>query len=101
MHTSMLYPIICMKNGRPWRSVCNVFTGGIGENSATVRWKSCLNMERLGISVDDEKNGIRQKEIMEIQAAKSLVTLLVIPTDEEYEIARQTLQVINNSQVSI
>jgi len=80
---------------------CIVFTGGIGENSATVRWKSCLNMERLGISIDDEKNRTRQKEIMEIQTAKSLVTLLVIPTDEEYEIARQTLQVINNSQVSI
>jgi len=76
---------------------CIVFTGGIGENSATVRWMSCLNMERLGISLDDEKNSIRQKELMEIQTAKSLVTLLVIPTDEEYEIASQTLQVINNS----
>lgn len=78
---------------------CIVFTGGIGENSATVREKSCLGMERLGISLDSDKNNHRQNEIMEIQAADSQVKLLVVPTDEEYEIARQTLQVINNSQV--
>lgn len=76
---------------------CIVFTGGIGENSATVRWKTCLGMERFGISLDNEKNSIRQKNIMEIQAGNSQVRLLVIPTDEEYEIASQTLQVINNA----
>ena len=74
---------------------CIVFTGGIGENSAIVRQLSCQGLERLGLTLDQEKNRIRQKDIFEIQAADSRVSLLVIPTDEEYEIARQTLQVIN------
>jgi acetate kinase len=74
---------------------CIVFTGGIGENSATVRQMSCQGMERLGLSLDEEKNSIRQKEILEVQAVDSRVRLLVIPTDEEHEIASQTLRVIN------
>ena len=74
---------------------CIVFTGGIGENSAIVRQMSCQGLEGLGLRLDLEKNSIRREEILEIQAADSLVSLLVIPTDEEYEIARQTLQVIN------
>jgi acetate kinase len=74
---------------------CIVFTGGIGENSAIVRQMCCLDMEWLGLTIDEEKNSIRQQKIMEIQTADSRVSLLVIPTDEELEIARQTLQVIN------
>jgi acetate kinase len=75
---------------------CIVFTGGIGENSAIVRQMSCQGLEWFGLSLDDEKNSFRQQGIMEIQVADSRVSLLVIPTDEEHEIARQTLQVINN-----
>ena len=75
---------------------CIVFTGGIGENSAIVRQLSCQGLERLGVSLDTEKNSIRQKDILEIHTAESLVRLLVIPTDEEHEIARLTQQVINN-----
>jgi len=77
---------------------CIVFTGGIGENRANVRQMSCQGMEWLGIVVDEEKNNIYQQEIQEIQSADSRVSLLVIPTDEEYEIASQTLQVINKVQ---
>ena len=76
---------------------CIVFTGGIGENSAAVRRMSCQGMERLGLSLDEGKSSVRQKDILEIQAADSRVSLLVIPTDEEYEIARQTLRVISNA----
>lgn len=75
---------------------CIVFTGGIGENSATIRQQSCHGLEWFGVNLDAEKNSIRQKEIMEIQATESRVKLLVIPTDEEYEIASQTLKVIDN-----
>ena len=75
---------------------CIVFTGGIGENSAIIRQQSCHGLEGLGVSLDAEKNSIRQNEIMEIQATESRVKLLVIPTDEEYEIASQTLKVIDN-----
>ncbi len=74
---------------------CIVFTGGIGENSAVVRQMSCQGMERLGIEIDEEKNSVRQKGILEIQVQNSLVKILVIPTDEELEIASQTLRVIN------
>jgi len=74
---------------------CIVFTGGIGENSAVVRQVCCQGMEGLGLGLDQEKNLIRQKGVLEIQAADSRVRLLVIPTDEEYEIANQTLQVID------
>ena len=79
---------------------CIVFTGGIGENSAIVRQLSCQGLERLGLTLDQEKNSIRQKDILEIQAADSRVSLLVIPTDEEYEIASQTLQVIDKLMAS-
>ena len=75
---------------------CIVFTGGIGENSVIVRQMCCQGMERLGLTLDEEKNSIRQKDILEIQSDDSRVSLLVIPTDEEHEIAIQTLQVINN-----
>ncbi len=53
-------------------------------------------MERLGIKIDPDKNSVRQKEILEVQATDSEVSLLVIPTDEEHEIASQTLDVIRN-----
>lgn len=76
---------------------CIVFTGGIGENSAIVRQMSCQGLERLGISLDAEKNAQRQNETFEIQAIDSMVSILVVPTDEELEIATQTLQVINNA----
>ena len=76
---------------------CIVFTGGIGENSAVVRQMSCQGLERLGIILDTEKNSIRGDNILEIQAVESSVQILVVPTDEELEIASQTLQVINNA----
>ena len=73
---------------------CIVFTGGIGENSATVRQLSCNDLERLGLTLDKNKNTIRKKDILEIQTTESDIKVLVIPTNEEYEIARQTLQLI-------
>ena len=73
---------------------CIVFTGGIGENAAVVRQRSCQGLERLGISLDQEKNNRHCSEIFAIQAEDSRVTILVVPTDEEHEIAAQTLRVI-------
>ncbi len=75
---------------------CIVFTGGIGENSAIVRQLSCQGLERLGIGLDVENNAFRQEGILEVQGADSPVKILVVPTDEELEIATQTLQVIQN-----
>jgi acetate kinase len=75
---------------------CLVFTGGIGENAAIVRQLSCQGLERLGISLDQEKNKQRSNEIFAIQAADSRMKILVVPTDEELEIAAQTLRVITD-----
>jgi len=74
---------------------CIVFTGGIGENSAVVRHRSCQGLERLGIRLDEDKNEICQNTISEIQADDSRVKILVVPTNEELEIAIQTQRVIN------
>ena len=71
-----------------------VFTAGIGENSALMRKLSCENLDFLGINLDLEKNEIRSKEIREIQTETSKVKILVIPTNEEIEIAKQSYQLM-------
>lgn len=72
---------------------CIVFTGGIGENSSIVREMSCEGMDGLGISVEKSKNVRTCKGILDIHSEQSRVQILVVATDEEYEIARQTLEV--------
>ncbi len=72
---------------------CIVFTGGIGENSAVVRMKACSGLETMGITIDQGKNAGRRKEIMAIHSDDSSCAVLVVPTDEELEIARQTIKV--------
>lgn len=69
-----------------------VFTAGVGENSAYVRQQACQGLENLGIRLDEGKNERGAvAEISEIQAADSPVRVLIIPTNEELEIATQTL----------
>ncbi len=71
-----------------------VFTGGIGENAAHIRMLCCKELDRLGITIDNRKNDDCSTEVTEIQGEKSPVRILVIPTNEELEIARQTQDVI-------
>ena len=71
-----------------------VFTGGIGENSALVRSRSCNGLSALGITLDEIRNSEVGGDIREIQAQGSRVRVLVIPTDEEREIAQQTVETI-------
>lgn len=66
-----------------------VFTAGVGENDPLVRERVCRNLDFLGIAVDEEKNQRRAKEIREINPAAAKVKVLVVPTNEELEIARQ------------
>jgi acetate kinase len=61
-----------------------IFTGGIGEHSALIRTMMCDELEHLGIKLDEEKNCTNMPQI---QAQSSAIALLVIPTDEEYQIA--------------
>jgi len=73
-----------------------VFTGGIGENSAAVRNKSCEGLSELGIVIDERRNSEAGRGIAQIQAGDSKVKILVIPANEELEIARQTVELIRN-----
>ena len=73
-----------------------VFTAGIGENSSHMRKLVCTDMNYFGIELDDEKNQIRSKAIREINKTSSKAKVLVIPTDEEYEIANQVYHLLQN-----
>jgi acetate kinase len=71
-----------------------VFTGGIGENSAVVRGKVCAGLENLGIILDAAENAHNAGTEALISREGSPVAILVIPTDEEAEIARQAMTVV-------
>jgi len=71
-----------------------VFTAGIGENSDLMRRLVCKDMSVFGIELDASKNEIRNKSIREINTEDSRTKVLVIPTDEEVEIAKQSYQVV-------
>jgi acetate kinase len=68
-----------------------VFTAGVGENDAQVRAQSLAGLERLGIAVDPGLNGSGERGERRISPADAPVAVLVVPTDEEIEIARQAL----------
>lgn len=70
-----------------------VFTGGIGENSITVRKLICRNMDYFGIKIDEEKNNIRGVEA-DITAKDAKTKVLIIPTNEELMIALDTVSLI-------
>ena len=74
-----------------------VFTAGIGENSAQVRQRACAGLGSpggFGILLDPLKNSAAGSRARAIHAGSSRVKVLVIPTDEELEIARETLQLL-------
>ena len=71
-----------------------VFTGGIGEHDAIARAKICHHMDWLGIRIDTEKNKHPVGDVCEITAWGAKVRTLVIATDEELMIARDTKEVI-------
>ena len=73
-----------------------VFTAGIGENSDTMRKLICSDLDFLGIQLDADKNSVRAKEIREIQKESATVKILVIPTNEEIEIAKQSYELVKN-----
>ena len=66
-----------------------VFTAGVGENDKYTREKVCEDMDFLGIKMDVSKNNIRGVEA-DLSAYDSRIKILVIPTNEELAIARET-----------
>jgi len=74
-----------------------IFTAGIGENSSYLRELVCFEMDFFGIELDTEKNNHKSSEFREIHKSSSRVKILVIPTNEELEIAKQTFQLLKTS----
>ena len=70
-----------------------VFTAGLGENGITMRKAICENMEALGIELCDERNNVRGKDTV-ISKDSSKVKILLIPTNEELMIAKDTYEIV-------
>ena len=70
-----------------------VWTVGVGENQEGVRWDSCEGLDYLGVKMDKERNHVRGKEQI-LSADDSKVKVVLIPTDEEIVIARDTLALV-------
>jgi acetate kinase len=73
-----------------------VFTGGIGEHAAPVRWEVCRGLEHLGIRVDRQRNDMHADVI---STPDSACTVRVIPTDEDLMIARHTRALIGGAGI--
>ncbi|WP_044478879.1 acetate/propionate family kinase [Paenibacillus antibioticophila] len=75
-----------------------VFTAGVGENSAVVREKVCENLTYLGVELDPELNKVRSGDPRRISTPNSKVDVLVIPTNEELVIARDTFRIVQENK---
>jgi acetate kinase len=76
-----------------------IFTGGIGENSCETRENICKDMEFLGLEFDRQKNdGVRSKELV-ISKKGSKVTVMIVPTNEEFVIASETRNIVEHLKV--
>ncbi|KDR96535.1 acetate kinase [Peptoclostridium litorale DSM 5388] len=75
---------------------CLVFTAGVGENGCEIREKICQDLDGLGIEIDVEQNRVRGMEA-DISAVDSNIKILVIPTNEELVIARETFRLLKQS----
>lgn len=76
-----------------------LFTGGIGLYSSFIRKEICAGLENIGMKIDNEKNcrSNGTKEVAEISMAGSPIRILIVPTNEELMIARETLGVITEA----
>lgn len=77
-----------------------VFTAGVGENDSLTRELVCKNMEFFGIQLDTEKNNTREPGLREINSPEGSVKVLVIPTNEELEIANQCVSFLEKNKVA-
>ena len=74
-----------------------VFTAGVGENDISMRDIICNDLGNLGIKLDVVKNKVRGKEMI-ISREDSKVKVLLIPTNEELMIARDTFNIVTKGQ---
>lgn len=74
---------------------CIVFTAGVGENTPCVREAICEDMQYIGLSIDKEKNWEKNNgSIRDVTGKDSKVKVLIIPTNEELVIARETVELL-------
>lgn len=73
-----------------------IFTGGVGENQWSTRREVCTDMEYMGIKLDMQKNDKMRGKEMVISTPDSKVTVMVVPTDEEFMIASDTMEILTN-----
>jgi acetate kinase len=76
-----------------------IFTGGIGENASETRENICRDLEYMGLEFDKNmNNGVHGKELV-ISKKGSKVTVMIVPTNEEYVIASETRKIVENRKV--
>lgn len=73
-----------------------IFTGGIGENDSATRASSCEGLEFIGVDLDQEVNGKTRGKEVTISKKESKVTVMVVPTDEEFVIAQDTMKIVDD-----
>ncbi|MFZ4455548.1 MAG: acetate/propionate family kinase [Bacteroidales bacterium] len=74
-----------------------VFTGGVGENQSNVREAVCKGLEYMGINIDETLNSNSKGIEAIISKPSSRVTIMVVPTDEEFMIATDTLNILSQN----
>ena len=72
-----------------------VFTGGVGEHASAIRSAVCRGLAHLGLHLEEHKNQAKWSGLAEIQSSLSAVRIMIVPTDEEGEIARQALELLS------
>ncbi|WP_026898170.1 acetate/propionate family kinase [Daejeonella oryzae] len=72
-----------------------VFTAGVGENDILIRELICEEMEFFGINLDIEKNSVRSGSLRDVSLEGARTKILIIPTNEELEIANQCVDLLN------
>jgi len=75
-----------------------IFSAGVGENDEIVRAKTCESLSCLGIEIDPVKNGTKQSGPFSLHSKNSKVQILVIPTNEELQIAKEVLQILKMNE---
>jgi acetate kinase len=76
-----------------------IFTAGIGENASEIRMLCCEGLGKLGIKIDPERNNQKAEGIMEINSPGCEVKILVVPTNEELQIAQETKKVVKSGEL--
>ncbi|HET6417382.1 MAG TPA: acetate kinase, partial [Polyangiales bacterium] len=78
-----------------------VFTAGVSEHSADIRERACEGLEGLGVQLDEARNRAGAKGVRSIHRRGAPLAVLVVPTNEELEIAEQTLECIERDLTEV